>query len=138
LPWTLGGECQRCARCCEAPAIRVGFWTYSLPTLRRLFLWWQRAVNGFELVARLPGQRAFSFRCTHFDGQTRECDSYASRPGMCRDYPRLVLHQANPEFLAGCGYRAVARNASGLIRRLERAPLAPERRAQLKKDLRLE
>lgn len=138
LFWSLGGECRRCARCCEAPAIRVGFWTYYLPTLRRLFLCWQRVVNGFEFETHLPGQRAFVFRCTHFDVQTRECDSYASRPGMCRDYPRFALQQASPEFMDGCGYRAVARNASGLIRALERAPLDPERRARLKQALRVE
>src|SRR5262249_41512630 len=89
--FVLGGDCKRCAACCEAPAIRVGFFTFYLPTLRRLFLWWQRRVNGFELVHRDPATRVFTFRCTHFDRTTRACDSYGSRPGMCRDYPRLLL-----------------------------------------------
>lgn len=137
-PFELHGDCRRCARCCEQPGIQVGFWAYHLPTLRRLFVWLQRAVNGFVLVEQRPRQRVLLFRCTHFDEATRACDSYDSRPGMCRDYPRLLLWQADPEFLPGCGYRALAPNARGLIRALERAPIDPAGREQLKRDLRLE
>ena len=84
-PYLLGGECRRCARCCEAPAIQAGRAVWYLPTLRWIFLWWQRRVNGFELAGRDVRQRAFVFRCTHFDWTTRACDSYDSRPAMCRD-----------------------------------------------------
>jgi Fe-S-cluster containining protein len=107
-------------------------------SLRRLVLWWQQAVNGFEHTATLPGDRLLVFRCTHFDPATRSCDSYDSRPGICRDYPRHQLHQANPAFLPGCGYRAVARNAAGLKSALARVPMDDDRRAKLEKDLRLE
>ena len=79
-------------------------------------------VNGFVLVAHEPRQRVLLFRCTHFEPVTRACDSYASRPGMCRDYPRLMLWQPGPEFLPGCGYRAIAPNAQGLRLALERVP----------------
>jgi hypothetical protein len=137
-PFELAGDCRRCARCCEQPGIQVGFLSFYLPTLRRLFLWWQRVVNGLVLVAHEPRQRVLLFRCTHFDPATRACDSYASRPGMCRDYPRLMLWQPSPEFLPGCGYRAIAPNAPGLRRALERVPLDTERRERLKRDLRLE
>jgi hypothetical protein len=136
--WTLAGECRRCARCCEAPAVRAGWLTFHLRSLRVPFLWWMRVVNGFELQERLPKERVFVFRCTHFDWRTRRCDSYDTRPGLCRDYPRLLLHQASPEFLPGCGYRAVAPNAAGLARALQRLPLAPERQAELREKLRLE
>lgn len=138
VPYDLGGECRRCARCCEAPAIRVGRATWYMPALRRLFLWWQQRVNGFVLVARERRGRVFVFRCTHFDWATRSCDSYDSRPGMCRDYPRVLLHQPNPEFLPGCGYRPVARGADGLLRALERAAVTGEQLARLKKGLYLE
>jgi hypothetical protein len=57
---------------------------------------------------------------------------------MCRDYPRVLLDQADPEFLPGCGYRAVAANADQLVRALERAAVTHEQMARLKKDLRLE
>jgi uncharacterized protein len=138
IPHELGGECRRCARCCEAPGIQVGWAIWYLPLLRRLFLAWQERVNGFVLTEQQRKGRVFVFRCTHFDWTTRSCDSYDSRPGMCRDYPRVLLAQADPEFLPGCGYRAVAANADHLVRALERASVTREQMARLKKDLRLE
>ena len=109
-----------------------------MPSLRRAFLAWQRCVNGFELQGSDADARIFVFRCTHFDPQTRRCDSYASRPGMCRDYPRALLYQPHPELLPGCGYRPVARNAKRFLRVLDAQPLTDEQRARLKKDLFLE
>ena len=35
-PYRLGGACQRCAACCEAPAIRVHALVWLAPTLRRV------------------------------------------------------------------------------------------------------
>ena len=129
-PYRLGGDCRLCAACCEAPAIKVGRLVW--------FLWWQRAVNGFELVERDVRNRVFVFRCTHFDPVTRRCDSYDSRPGMCRDYPRVLLDQAHPEMLPGCGYRAIAPRAEQLIRELGRLPLSGEQQEKLRKGLHLE
>ena len=137
-PYLLGGECRRCARCCEAPAIQAGRAVWYLPTLRRAFLWWHRRVNGFELMNRDPQARVFVFRCTHFDHATRTCDSYDSRPGMCRDYPRALLAQPNPEMLPGCGYRPVAPNAAALLRALQGASVGGDTLARLKRDLHLE
>jgi uncharacterized protein len=134
-PYELGGACRRCARCCEAPAIQVGRLTWYLPTLRRAFLWWQRVVNGFEATGRDASARVFVFRCTHFDEATRSCDSYASRPGLCRDYPRALLWQPHPEMLPGCGYRPVVWNAGGLERALEGARLSAEQQDKLRKGL---
>ena len=112
--------------------------TWSLPTLRRLFLGWQRRVNGFELTATDARARLFVFRCSHYDRATRACDSYGSRPGMCRDYPRLLLWQPNPELLPGCGYRAMPPNVVGLRAALGRLPLTPEQRDKLRRGLRLD
>ncbi|HVO11076.1 MAG TPA: YkgJ family cysteine cluster protein [Vicinamibacteria bacterium] len=137
-PWRLGGDCRRCASCCEAPAIAVGALTWSWWPVRRLFLWWQRRVNGFLPVRAEEEGWTFVFRCTHFDHATRSCDSYASRPGMCRDYPRLLLWQANPELLPRCGYRASPPNAEGLRAALSRLPLTPEQREKLRRGLRLD
>jgi hypothetical protein len=116
----------------------VGRLTWYLPGLRRLFLSWQERVNGFVRVGGDRDQRAFIFRCTHFDPDTRSCDSYDSRPGMCRDYPRALLAQPNPEMLPGCGYRPVAANREGLLSRLAALPLSPEARAKLVRGLHLE
>lgn len=137
-PHALGGECRLCARCCEAPAIQAGRLLWSLRSLRAAFLWWQRAVNGFELVEARAPDRTFVFRCSHFDAATRRCDSYASRPGICRDYPRLLLWPPDPELLPGCGYRAVAPNAPGLRAALAARPLTPEQRERLRRELKLE
>jgi Fe-S-cluster containining protein len=106
--------------------------------LRKAFLWWQEHVNGFELADTVARDRLFVFRCNHFDPGTRSCDSYDSRPGMCRDYPRVLLFQHAPEMLPGCGYRALPPNAVGLRLALERQGLSPGRLASLKKDLHLE
>ncbi len=134
----LGGSCQRCAACCEAPAIRVHALVWLAPTLRRAFLWWQRQVNGFALIEARRRERTFVFRCTHFDPGTRSCDSYASRPGMCRDYPRALLQQASPELLPGCGYRPLARNAEALRKALLDRPLTAEQHERLRRQLFLE
>jgi uncharacterized cysteine cluster protein YcgN (CxxCxxCC family) len=138
-PWfDLAGECRRCAQCCEAPEVRANAAVWHLRSARAAFLWWQRAVNGFALVEARRPERTFVFRCTHFDPAARLCDSYDTRPGMCRDYPRALLDQPSPELLPGCGYRARAAGAGRMLAVLHRQPLTDEQRARLKRDLRLE
>jgi Fe-S-cluster containining protein len=137
-PFLLGGACGRCAACCEAPAIAVGRAVWFLPTVRRLFLAWQRRVNGFELTGRDRGSRTFVFRCTHFDPASRSCDSYDSRPGMCRDYPRLLLWQPAPEMLEGCGYRALPPNVAALRESLARLDLTDVQKERLRRGLGLD
>lgn len=137
-PHVLAGDCGRCGACCEVPSIRASRFVWFLPTARALFLAWQRRVNGFELASVDRRSRVFTFRCTHFDAATRSCDSYDSRPGLCRDYPRLQLWSAAPAFLPGCGYRAIASNAPALIRELAVRRLDPAREARLRRDLGLD
>ncbi len=137
-PFVLGGDCRRCAACCEAPAVQVHAVVFLAPRLRRAFLWWHERVNGFVLVEGLRAERTFVFRCTHFDAATRSCDSYASRPGMCRDYPRALLRQPTPAMLPGCGYRPVAPGAPRMLRLLASQPLTDEQRARLARDLHLQ
>ncbi|MGH9333386.1 MAG: YkgJ family cysteine cluster protein [Vicinamibacteria bacterium] len=138
IRYELGGACILCARCCEAPGIQVGFVTWHFPLIRRVFLQWHRRVNGFELVEKNRRDRAFIFRCAHFDPETRRCDSYHSRPGMCRDYPRAHLEQANPELFEGCGFRAVAHGREVLLQILEEKSLTVDQKAKLKTELYLE
>jgi hypothetical protein len=137
-PWSLAGACRRSGACCEAPAIAVGRLTWSSPRLRRLFLAWQRRVNGFELASADARGRLFVFRCSHYDRATRSCDSYDSRPGVCRDYPRNLMWQPAPEMLSPCGYRARPPNAEGLRASLEPLDLTPAQREKLRRGLRLD
>lgn len=131
----LGGSCERCARCCEAPAISVFWPVRRFRTFRALFLAWQKHVNRFHLVREDKLLQAFVFRCDHFDRKTRTCDSYETRPGMCRDYPRRLMYQPHPEMLEGCGYRPVAFGASKMMSALRRQKLTEEQMAKLKKGL---
>jgi hypothetical protein len=135
--WELAGDCGGCARCCERPAITVG-WLIVAPLLLGPWLWWQRVVNGFVVVERDREARAVVFTCTHFDPVTRRCDSYESRPGMCRDYPRMLLHHPDPAFFDGCGYRARAANADGLLAALQGAGVDDQQLVQIRRRLRLE
>ncbi len=136
--YVLGGECRKCAKCCDAPGIQVGrlFW-YSR-VLRSALLWWQEHVNGFVLIEARKEIRSFIFRCTHFDTASRTCDSYDSRPGICRDYPRFLLQHPAPEMMPGCGYRPIAKNAAALDAALRAQNLPEEQLVKLRKGLHLE
>jgi hypothetical protein len=57
---------------------------------------------------------------------------------MCRDYPRALLEQANPELFEGCGFKPVARDRVRLLQSLEEQPLSEEQRARLRRELYLE
>jgi uncharacterized protein len=138
LHWELGGACEGCGLCCDEPAIVVGRALWFLPLVSRAWLWWQRVVNGFVLVGRVREARAFLFRCTHFDPTTRRCDSYETRPGMCRDYPRLLLESVDPEFFDRCGHRPIARGGAAMIAALQAKGVAGEQLVQIKRKLRLE
>jgi hypothetical protein len=135
--YRLGGQCEGCAKCCEKPTIRVGRMIWHLPMMRAVFLGWQARVNGFQLVEAEKESRSFSFRCTHFDWKSRRCDSYESRPFLCRDYPRMLLQQPWPEFFAGCGFRPLYRHGDGLREALQNTNLSEEKRKALEEKLRL-
>ncbi|MBI5153758.1 YkgJ family cysteine cluster protein [Candidatus Poribacteria bacterium] len=137
-PHRLGGQCRLCAKCCESPMIQTNRLYFRLRTVRFLMLAWHRHVNGFVLTGEIPVQHTFVFRCTHFDPRTRRCDSYSSRPGMCRDYPRALLREADPPFLEGCGYRAVSRKARRIGEILEGENLSPGKKEELRRKLHLD
>ena len=105
--------------------------------LRALALWWQRLVNGFELVSSDPRFRTVTFRCTHYDPVTKQCDSYDSRPLICRDYPVNLTHEASPVLFDECSYRIVDVKAEALRDALARTTLSEEKRAELERKLHL-
>jgi Fe-S-cluster containining protein len=136
--YRLTGACNGCGRCCETPMIPVSAPVFWLRSLRWLALSWHRHVNGFEYVGEDRRHKLFVFRCTHYDPATRQCDSYDSRPGMCRDYPRNLVYAALPEFLPECGYSAVYKKGEPLRQALARANLPPEKYQELVRKLKLE
>ena len=96
---------------------------------------WHRVVNRFEYIRWDREASSMVFRCLHFDPQTRRCDAYATRPGMCRDYPRALLGSTDPSFIEGCGYYAVSRNAGRMRAALASAELDNEARERLEERL---
>ncbi|HLL53452.1 MAG TPA: YkgJ family cysteine cluster protein [Myxococcaceae bacterium] len=135
--YKLAGSCNGCGKCCETPVVQASRPVFRVRSLRWLALWWHRVVNGFELINEDPRFKLFVFRCTHYDPVTKLCDSYDSRPGMCRDYPRNLLYSPLPEFPAECGFYAVYKKAAQLRQSLEQANLPPEKLQQLVEKLRL-
>ena len=133
----LSGECNGCGKCCETPVIQILPLFYRFRTIRRALIGWQRHINGFEYVGSDRNNCAFIFRCTHFDHESRKCDSYGNRPGICRDYPKNLVYDTNPEFFPECGHYAVYRKAEQLRKALEKADISPEKREELFRRLHL-
>lgn len=131
----LQGECRGCGSCCESPTLPLGPLVFYFSSARAVFLWWQRVINGFEFLSVDRAERSISFRCAHFDPATRRCDSYESRPGVCRDYPRNLLIGTKPELFESCGYRIVDLQAASLRAELESLDLSPAQRALLERRL---
>lgn len=136
--WQLTDACKGCARCCEAPTLTIDPTLFYLALLRRPFVWWQRVVNGFDLVEADAEALSLTFRCAHFDWTARRCDSYHSRPGVCRDYPRALLDQAWPELFESCGHRVLLTDRQRQLDVLASQGLAPDTLARLKRQQRLE
>ncbi len=135
--YRLEGSCNGCGRCCERPSLQVGWPVWRLPKLRALVLWWQRRVNGFELVEADPRFKLFVFRCTHYDPKTKLCDSYDSRPLMCRDYPRNLQFEALPQLFTECSHSLVLKKAEAFRAALKNTSLSDEERKALEEKLNL-
>ena len=136
--YELKGSCSACGACCETPSVRVSRFVWSFSLLGGLVLWWYHAVYGFRLLERDASQRAFIFRCTHFQPDAGSCDSYASRPGMCRDYPRMLLYQPSPELFESCTHRPVYRHSDRFLAALDGKSIDDEKLSEVKEKLKLE
>jgi Fe-S-cluster containining protein len=133
--YRLEGACSGCGCCCEHPTIQLPRVLFHARSYRGLLLRWHRWINGFELERLDRRIHAIVFRCTHFDPVTRGCDSYSSRPTMCRDYPRPLLYQAAPELFEACTHRVVYRHAARFDAALREQDLPPEKLEELRKRL---
>ena len=136
--YRLVGSCLRCGKCCETPTIRIFPLLFFLKSLRRLIIAWQRHINGFEFLRASRREKCLVFRCSHWDPATKLCDSYSSRPGICRDYPQNQLDFPVPVFFDGCGFKALLRNAETFESSLASLDLPPETLQKLKHDLQLD
>jgi Fe-S-cluster containining protein len=133
--YELLGKCEGCGKCCENPAIKVGFFLSYINTCRTIYFWWQKKINGFVFQREDEDRHIFYFLCTHWDTKTKRCDSYESRPGICRDYPRNLLYSSIPDFFEECGYKPKDKNAEKFNLALEKVNLDEEKKDQLKKKL---
>jgi Fe-S-cluster containining protein len=133
--YSLAGQCESCALCCEEVSIDVNAVVFHTAPLRLAIVAWHRIVNRFRYVRRHNEGAVIVFSCDHFNHTTRRCDSYSSRPGICRDYPRNLLDRAWPQMLDDCAYRAVSRNAGPMASAIDSADLSPDKRAELKRKL---
>jgi Fe-S-cluster containining protein len=102
---------------------------------RAAVLWWHRVVNGFEFKEADARLRLLVFRCTHYDPVSRKCDSYESRPLLCRDCPRNLLYSALPQLFKDCSHGVVAKNAEGLRAALAQTQLSAEAREAMERKL---
>ncbi|OGL41156.1 MAG: hypothetical protein A2161_07545 [Candidatus Schekmanbacteria bacterium RBG_13_48_7] len=131
----LEGSCNRCGKCCENPAIILSAPFFYLKTNRWLTLKWHKIVNGFEFVGENRKEKCFIFRCTHWNPETKLCDSYETRPGLCRDYPRNQIDSTDPVFMDSCGYYAVRKNAESMGKAIDKLLLSEEKTDKLKQKL---
>lgn len=135
--YEIRGACTHCGACCQTPTLALPAVMYRIRTIRRLVIAWQVHVNRFQLLQDDRTERALVFRCPHYDAEHGRCRCYATRPGMCRDYPQSLVMAANPEFFASCGYYAHYRNADAMREALAELDLPPEKRAELEDRLHL-
>lgn len=133
--YRLLGSCNGCGRCCESPSAQVSRFTWRVPTARALYLWWQRVVNGFELKDQDARFRVFVFHCTHYDSATKRCDSYASRPLMCRDYPVNLTFEAVPALFDECSHVVQDKKADELRAALVKAGVEGDKLRELETKL---
>ncbi len=115
--------------------IRIYAPLFYFKSVRWVLRTWHHLVNGFEYIGNNRRDKVLIFRCTHWDPDTKLCDSYSSRPGMCRDYPRNLIYTCDPVFLESCGYYAVSKNAEKMREALKELNLPPDKLAALQAKL---
>ena len=136
--YILTGNCEGCGKCCENPAIKVGFLVTYLKSFRAIYVLWQKKINGFVYQRQNVEDQVLYFTCNHWDAQTKRCDSYDSRPGMCRDYPRNLLYSSVPDFFEECGFKPLDKNAAKFKLALDKVPLDEDKKKKIKDKLFLE
>ena len=135
--YVLRGTCNRCGRCCEHPGIQMNEISFHIDFMRNWLILWQEKINGFVLLKEKKSDATLTFTCSHFDPNTKLCDCYSSRPGMCRDYPLNQIYSVNPRFFPECGFYAVDKQAQSFRIALEKTGLPREKLDELYERLHL-
>jgi Fe-S-cluster containining protein len=135
--YELAGSCNSCGKCCVTPTIKVFLPFFYLKTARWIIIHWHKTINGFEFIGENRKEKYFIFSCTHWQPDTKLCDAYASRPGLCIVYPRNLVDSTNPVFMEGCGFYAIRKNAGTMEKALDKLELSEEKLDELKRKLHL-
>lgn len=136
--YSLSGDCNGCGQCCEQFFVVVPKPFYYLPMARDAFLFWHYRVNQFSFKKDDKLARGFWFTCEHYDSESKQCDSYSTRPFRCRDYPIDVLYHPLPELHSECSYSIRSNQSVSWLHALDQANLTEAQREELKKNLHLE
>lgn len=135
--YELRGSCNGCGRCCEFPSIQMTEIAFHIDFIRKMVIFWQERFNGFSLVRQQKSHATLFFTCSHFDPETRQCNAYDTRPGMCRDYPKNQIYSVNPTFFPECGFYAVDKRAESFRSALEKTGMPQEKLDELLEKLHL-
>jgi uncharacterized protein len=133
--YKLKGSCNGCGKCCESPSVQADKLVFHISILKSIFLGWHQWVNGFILKETDARLRLFVFHCTHYNPVSKQCDSYDSRPMMCRDYPVNHTFDAVPQLFDECGFQMVDKNSKALLEQLKKTNLSNEKLLEMKKKL---
>ncbi|MCJ8329155.1 MAG: YkgJ family cysteine cluster protein [Lentisphaeria bacterium] len=133
--FVLKGECNGCGACCKNPTIQVFPPLFYFKSIRWCMIKWHKHINGFEYIDANRKEKYLIFTCSHLDSETMQCDSYSSRPGICRDYPYKLLYSPTPEFLEECSYYAEYENAESLNEALDELDLPEDKIQEIKEKL---
>lgn len=118
--YKLKGGCKKRGACCKY--IHMGWPKKGKLTLfSKIYIFWQTEVlgfyfKGFDFVEEGEVIKVMGCRYLKEDGS---CMHYKLRPALCRNWPRIYFFK-EPTLLKGCGYQAVKREISPLIKRWEK------------------
>jgi Fe-S-cluster containining protein len=73
----------------------------------------QEAGNGVRNRGRRTNHPVYHYTCSHYDKATGNCNNYADRPNMCRDFPYGDALRMTD--CGGCFYRSCSRRGTSFV-----------------------
>ena len=132
--YKLQGKCNGCGACCKSPMIQIHPWLFYFKSIRKATILWHEQINGFNYIGDNRKEKYLIFKCTHYQEETGQCDSYHSRPGLCRDYPNNLIYEPRPALLPECSYQIVDPNQQAIRESFKDLDLTEEQLSKLKKE----